>query len=136
MAAAETALRTWALRCSAPLILLAANAAGVAFTPDRIAKAALAVVYTTALTAALVFWRIAMADERRRTVRLPAAPGGAVETLTVREYDTRALRELCSSVAVSLCTAALLHAAGVTTNLLVLQTRACPERDARSASHN
>ena len=72
-------------------------------------------------------WRIAMADERRRTVRLPAAvEGGRGEEVTVREYDTRALRELVSSVGVGLGVAWLLHAAGVTTNLLVLQSRACP----------
>lgn len=123
--AADAALRSWALRSAAPLVVFGANAAGVTFTPALLLKGALAAAYTTALTGALVYWRIAMADERRRTVQLPAADGGAAETLSVRTYDVRALKELCTSVAVGLGVAYMMHALGVSSNLLVLQSRAC-----------
>jgi hypothetical protein len=167
-------LHAWALRASAPLIIFAANSFGVKFTSERLNKAALAVVYVTALTAASVYWRIASDDERARTVRVApgstAAPSAAAavgdaETLTVRQYDTRALRQLLSSVGVVRCCARvcvcacaglqpaaaltpshfplhgmcalaaaaqslgiawLLHASGVTSNMLTLQICARP----------
>jgi hypothetical protein len=166
-------LHAWVLRASAPLIIFAANSLGVKFTSEHLNKSALAVAYITALTAASVYWRIANDDERARTVRVApggtAAPSvaaavGAAETLTIRQYDTRALRQLVTSVGVvraygrvhacacaalqmaaalnsrahilcaaCVCVAAaaqslgiawLLHASGVTSNMLTLQIRA------------
>ena len=128
------ALRPWVLRCAAPLVIFAANALGFAFTNERLAKGALAVAYTTALTAALVYGRIAVADERRRTVLLPASATGPAAVLSILEYDTRALKELCSSVGVGLAVAWLLHALGITSSVLVLQTRARPIAAARLAA--
>ena len=130
------ALRPWVLRCAAPLVVFAANAFGFAFTNERLAKGALAVAYTTALTAALVYGRVAVADERRRTVLLPASAAGPAAVVSVREYDVRALKDLCSSVGVGLAVAWMLHALGVTSSVLVLQTRAPPlaRRAAASAA--
>ena len=124
------ALRPWVLRCAAPLVIFAANALGFAFTNGRVAKGALGVAYTTVITATLLYGRIVMADERRRTVLLPASAVGPAAVLSVREYDMRALKELCSSVGVGLAVAWMLHARGVTSSVLVLQTRAYPAHHA------
>ena len=96
------AMRPWLLRACCSLVIMAANAGGVAFTNERLTKAALAVAYTTALTAAAVFWRIARLNDTGRSVRVPHATDATQPPtlLTVRAYDTKSLRDLCSSVAV------------------------------------
>lgn len=149
MTVGRDALRTWLLRAAAPPLLLVANICGVQFTTALLRKAALAVAYITALTGAAVYWRIAVADERVRTVRAPApSAADGFETLSVRDYDTRALKQLCSSILVvrsmggggcALCrltvagafwppqglgVAWLMHSAGYSSTLITLQTRA------------
>jgi hypothetical protein len=118
------ASRPWVLRCAAPLVIFAANAFGFAFTNARLAEGALAVAYTTALTAALGV-RPRGPGGRAEAHRAAARVGGGAVRRRVERAPgtTRALKELCSSVRVAgLGVAWLLHALGVTSSVLVLQT--------------
>jgi len=125
MAANPSSLTRWGFRAAAPLVLLALDAAGVKFTPVLLRKAALAVLYTTALTASVLFYRIKAAGDVR-TLRAARRPGEAEETVSVMEYDTRQLKDLVVSVVVALGMAFCAHAYGWSNNMLCVQLLLLP----------
>lgn len=123
--AANPSLARWGFRAAAPLVLLALDAAGLKFTPALLRKGCLAVLYSTALTASAVYYRIKAAGDVR-TLRAARRPGEEEETVSVQEYDTRALKDLVVSVVVGLGFAYTAHAYGWSSNMLCVQLLLLP----------
>lgn len=126
-------LRSWRKKALAPLFLVAANAGGVAFTPERVRFVVAAAAFSSLLTLALIYARLVARDDRARFVLLPAAPGGAVGTtpqpprrLSHRAYDLEQLRQLAGSCALAAGTAWCVHAAGLSSTWLLLQSLLLP----------
>ena len=111
--------RLWKLRLACPIVLLAANAFGIAFTPALIHRCALAAFYILAL----VYSATALAIMRAADTTEIVVHG---KPERVREHDLRSLRETAHSSAVALVAAYCLYLAGVTTNLLLVQTLLLP----------
>lgn len=123
MQAKEARRRTaeQAARCACVLLLVASRLADVpVLTAGGVRRAALGAAFCCALalsSAALGAAR--SADPSRVTL-----PGGG--TLSVREHDLAALQRLGSALAIALATAWLAHAAGLSTNWLLLQCGLLP----------
>jgi len=124
-------LRSWRKKALAPLGLVAANAGGVAFTPERVRFVVAAAAFSSLLTLALVYARVVARDDRARFVSLPAAPDGAAapqppRRLSHRAYDLEQLRQLASSCALAAGTAWCVHAVGLSSTWLLLQSLLLP----------
>ena len=110
-------LRAWRRKAVGPALLVAANAGGVAFTPATVRFCALSCAYSLVICLAATYVRLARRDDRSRSLRL----ADSAVNVSFRDYDAAALRALASSMFVAAGSAWALHAAGITTSLLLVQ---------------